>query len=124
LWRLGSIQGTYKHALVILTQEGEKMKLLQIIPKQKLSKSLKTALNEKERELRNRGTTFLKKGTGKWKHTKYYGWINWGESYGKIIVAEIQSKVPETEWQLTQAFVGYLDRHFSEMIESITISYR
>jgi hypothetical protein len=31
---------------------------------------------------------------------------------------------PNSEWQLLQSFVGYLDRHLGEYIESITITYR
>ena len=100
------------------------MKILQVVPRRNAKKYLTTALNEKERELRDRGTTFIRVKAGKWKHKNYWGWINWAESNGGVLVAEIKSRVPETEWQLLQAFIGYLDRHLSDLIESITISYR
>jgi hypothetical protein len=100
------------------------MKLLQITPKPNNKVKLKTAMNEKERAIRNQGTTFVKTGIGKWKHTKHKGWIIWQETYGNIIIAEIKSKVPETEWQITQSFISYLDRHFADLIESIMILYR
>jgi hypothetical protein len=57
-------------------------------------------------------------------HKTYGGWINWDEASGGVIVAEVRSKVPNSEWQLLQAFVGYLDRHFGKNIDSITITYR
>ncbi|MGA2958338.1 MAG: hypothetical protein ABSF48_21750 [Thermodesulfobacteriota bacterium] len=86
------------------------MKLLQVVPRSKAKKRLKAALNEKEREIRGKGTTFVRVRAGRWKHKNYWGWINWEETKGGILVAEIQSKVEETEWQLLQAFIGYLRR--------------
>jgi hypothetical protein len=32
--------------------------------------------------------------------------------------------VKDHEWQMLQAFVGYLDRHLGEQIESISVYYR
>jgi hypothetical protein len=100
------------------------MKIVQVVPRRNAKRGLKTALNEKERDLRGRGTTFVRVKAGRWRHEKYYGWINWEETSGGILVAEVRSRVPETEWQLLQAFIGYLDRHLSDLIESITVSYR
>jgi hypothetical protein len=100
------------------------MKLLQVIPVKDAEIKLKSALNQKERELRNKGTTFFKHNAHKWKHTKYNGWINITDTSGGILVAKIQSRVQESEWQLLQAFLGYLERHFLDLIESITITYR
>ena len=100
------------------------MKLLQVVPRNDAKKSLRAALNEKEREIRDKGTTFRRVRAGRWKHKNYFGWINWEETKGGIVVAEIQSRVEETEWQLLHAFVGYLDRHLSDLIESVTITYR
>ncbi len=40
------------------------------------------------------------------------------------LVAEIQTKVKDHEWQMLQAFIGYLDRHLGEEIECITVHYR
>jgi hypothetical protein len=100
-----------------------KMILLQIIPKHDNNKTLKMALNEKERELRNKGR-FIRVETGKWRHKTYNGWINWESSFYNIIVATIKCKNPKTEWQITQAFMGFLGRYFSNMIENISISYR
>lgn len=100
------------------------MKILQVIPKRNSKTKLKTLLNEKERELRGGRTTFFRQRAGRWQHKTYYGWIKWDQAGGGVLVAEVRSKVPETEWQLLQAFVGYLDRHLGKNIESITITYR
>jgi hypothetical protein len=95
-----------------------------VIPRRETETRLTTLLNTTERELRGSRTTFVRQRAGRWKHKKYGGWINWTEARGGVLVAEIQSKVPETEWQLPQAFVGYLDRHLGDHIESISITYR
>ena len=99
------------------------MKILQVLPRRDAGGKLKTLLNEKERELRGSRTTFYRKKAGRWHHKNYKGWIAWNEAKGGLLVAEIHSK-PESEWQLLQAFVGYLDRHLGEHIESVHIIYR
>lgn len=100
------------------------MKILQVVAKRDSDEKLKTLLDARERELRGSRTTFFRKKAGRWGHKRYQGWITWGETKGGILVAEVHGKAPETEWQLLHAFVGYLDRHFAEHIESITITYR
>ena len=100
------------------------MKLVQVVPRRDAEVKLKTLLNAKERELRNKGTTLVRTKTGKWCHTKYPGWIKWEETPGGLLVAEVRSRKPEAEWQLLSSFVGYLERHFADSIESITILYR
>lgn len=100
------------------------MKIVQVIPRRDAKKHLKTLLNEKERELRGPKTTLVRQKAGRWAHKSYPGWINWDQSAGGLIVAEVQSKVEQSEWQLLLSFVGYLDRHLGHAIESVTIIYR
>jgi hypothetical protein len=100
------------------------MKVIQIIPLADGKPSLKVLLKGTERQLRGRGTTFKRQREGRWVHARYPGWINWDSARGGIIVAEVQSKKSDTEWQLLQAFIGYLDRHIGEYIQSINIIYR
>jgi hypothetical protein len=57
-------------------------------------------------------------------HVKYPGWISWDEAKGGILIAEIHPKSDGSDWQLLQSFVGYLDRHLGEHIDSISIFYR
>ena len=100
------------------------MKILQVVPKPGTKTKLKSLLKVTERDLRGPHTTFQRIGEGRWKHVKYPGWIRWEETLGGSLMAEIQTKVKDHEWQMLQAFIGYLDRHLGEQIESISICYR
>ena len=100
------------------------MKILQVVPKANAKQHLKALLKAKERALRGSSTTFVRQKEGRWRHKKYAGWIKWDEAHGGVLVAEVRTLDGTSEWQLLQAFVGYLDRHFAEQIESIAITYR
>jgi hypothetical protein len=103
---------------------GGLMKIVQVVPSSGIKRSLKQLIKEKERSLRGKGTTFVRDGEGRWTHETYPGWINWEETHGGVVVAELRTKKDGAEWQLTQAFVGYLNRHFGEHIDSISIVNR
>ena len=100
------------------------MKVVCVIPRSDSKESLKSLLKKKERALRGTSTAFSRSREGRWVHVKYPGWINWDEGMGGILLAEIHTKIEGTEWQLLQAFVGYLDRHLGDNIDSITVTYR
>jgi hypothetical protein len=100
------------------------MKIVQIVATEDDKPTLKTLLKETERNLRGRGTTFKRQKEGRWVHARYPGWINWDSTKGGILVAEVQSKKPDSEWQLLQAFIGYVDRHIGQYVQSINIIYR
>lgn len=99
------------------------MKILQVVPRRDTESKLSSLLTAKERELRGSRTTFYRKGPARWAHKAYPGWITWSEAKGGILVAEVHGR-EDSEWQLLQSFVGYLDRHISDQVESITIFYR
>jgi hypothetical protein len=99
------------------------MKIIQVVPRRNNKARLKTLLVQKERDLRG-ASTFVRQRAGLWAHKRYKGRIKWNEASGGLLVAEVQSRVEDAEWQLLRAFIGYLDRHFSDQIESITILYR
>jgi hypothetical protein len=44
-------------------------------------------------------------------------------SKGGILVAEVLAKKSDAEWQLLQSFIGYLDRHLGDSVDSISILY-
>ena len=100
------------------------MKYVQIVPLADGKPNLKTLLKDTERQLRGRGTTFKRQREGRWVHIRYPGWINWDLAERGIIVAKVQSKKPGTEWQLLQAFIGYVDRHIGKYVQSINIIYK
>jgi len=100
------------------------MKILQVIPRANKKAKLKALLKATERELRGGTTTFVRQREGRWKHKKYPGWISWDEAQGGVLVAEVKTLDGKGEWQLLQAFIGYLDRHLADYIESVSITYR
>jgi hypothetical protein len=100
------------------------MKILQVVPKPGITAKLKTILKNTERNLRGPHTTFRREREGRWKHVKYPGWIQWDQAPGGLLLAEIHAKVKDHEWQMMDAFIGYLDRHLGEQIESISVYYR
>jgi len=104
--------------------EGAIMKILQVVPKPGINSKLKTILKTTERTLRGPHTTFRRMREGRWKHVKHPGWIQWDEAVGGLLLAEIHTKVKDHEWQMMDAFIGYLDRHLGEQIESISVYYR
>jgi hypothetical protein len=61
---------------------------------------------------------------GRWKHVKYPGWVQWDDAPGGLLIAEIRTRVKGHAWQIMEAFIGYLDRHLGERIDSISIYYR
>ncbi len=100
------------------------MKIVQVVPRPGISSKLKTGLKSTERQLRGPHTTFQRVREGRWKHVKYPGWIQWDDAPGGLLVAEIRTRVKDHEWQMLQAFIGYLDRHLGEQIECISVYYR
>lgn len=98
-----------------------------IIPKER--ENIYGMLVKKERDLRskNQGTLHRsggkKQGEDKWTHSSYAGWIRLQRCLGGITVALVQSKSPETDWQLLSSFIGFLDRHFRESISTISLTY-
>lgn len=100
------------------------MKIVQVTPKAGIDSKLKTLLKATERQLRGPHTTFEREKEGRWRHVKYPGWIQWDAAAGGLLIAEVRTKVADHEWQILDAFIGYLDRHLGDQIESITIHYR
>jgi hypothetical protein len=100
------------------------MKILQVVPRPRNKVKLKALLKGTERHLRGANTTFRRTREGRWKHVKYPGWVQWDGAPGDLLVAEIRTRVKDHEWQMLHAFIGYLDRHLGEAIESISIYYR
>ncbi|HEX6987812.1 MAG TPA: hypothetical protein VF170_20695 [Planctomycetaceae bacterium] len=86
-------------------------------------------LSQKEQDLRreNRGTLHRsgkrKAGEMKWVHSNYHGWIRIQDCLGGIAVALIQSKAEGADNRLLSSFIGFVDRHFSEAVASVTIAY-
>ena len=74
-----------------------------------------------------RGTFFREgrhlKNSMVWKHKAYSGQVAIKRLPGHALSARIRSSARTGEWQLTSAFLGFVDRHFGDAISVITIRY-
>ena len=100
------------------------MKLIQANPKAKNKQSIHASLNNKERSLRGKGTSFFKGKREKWKHIKFSGRVTVTTAPENILFARVQSKSEAEEGRLFEAFVGYLTRHCGNLIDTLTVYYR
>jgi len=98
------------------------MQILQVIAKESCLNFI-SLLKSKERSLRGGATTFYVEKKNVWKHEKYPGRININSINKRIVSFEIQTRPEGREWQITHAFVGYLNRHFSLDIAQISIFF-
>jgi hypothetical protein len=108
--------------------EGSAMKIIQVIPKEKMR--LYGAMVKKELDIRrsNRGTFSRvgskKRNESKWKHAKFKGRVNLERGLSEVVTIEINSRAEGEESQLLVAFLGWLDRHFNKEILTVNIHYR
>lgn len=104
------------------------MKQLQIVPKGDFN--LYGALVRREVRHRQvaRGTFYRigrkERNQARWAHSTYPGWVKLARGMGGIVLAEIRTRAdPDQEWQLFQAFLGFLDRHFRENLAAINVQF-
>ena len=99
-------------------------KLVQIVPAGRTK--LYGAMVKKEAEIsKRRAGAFSRVGAkqankAKWRHVRFPGWINLTRERSEIVTA----KVNAADWQLLSAFIGWIDRHFGDQVQSVTIQYR
>lgn len=98
------------------------MKVMQVVGKPGVKWT--GQLQEKERSLRNKGTTLVRVARHKWRHKRHPGTISWDESVPGVLVAKIWTRIDGEEWQILNSFLGYLNRHFGDDIQSIAIHFR
>ena len=101
------------------------MRIVQVISKPECDNFI-SLVKKKERELRQRKRgTFYRMNLNRWKHVSYNGYIDFYKAHKNISIFEVKTKsIGGNDWQLLHSFLGFLDRHFHEEIESITILYR
>jgi hypothetical protein len=104
------------------------MKLVEITPRRKVP--LYGALIRRESDIRSKGRgTFARQGRKRarsaiWKHKRFKGTVNLQREGTEQISAKIRSSTPEDEGSLLKAFLGFIDRHCGNQVETITIHYR
>lgn len=103
-------------------------RLIQVVPKEGGNLYGKMVAKEVELAKRNRGTFFRsgpkERDRAKWSHSKYKGWIRIARGTGNVVTVEIQSRSDSDDgWQIVQAFIGWLDRHFGDSIQALNIQF-
>ena len=104
------------------------MRRIQIVPKpgnnlygEMIAKEISLA-QKKQGTLHRSG--LKKKAKAKWAHKTFKGWINLQRGLGNLVLAEIISTAKNnSEWQLLQSFLGFVDRHFSDKVQAVSIQY-
>ena len=100
------------------------MRVIQITPTDGIR--LYQAMIKKEADIRReRAGAFSRTGarTAKaatWKHVRFKGRIKLEREASERVTAKVSS----ADWQLLSAFVGWVDRHFSDQVERMLIEYR
>jgi hypothetical protein len=100
------------------------MKLVHIIPVG--GSRLYRAMVSKEAEIRKQRTGAFSRVGAKaankatWKHVRHKGRINLKRDSSETVTARVNS----ADWQLLSAFIGWVDRHFGDQVQSVNIEYR
>jgi hypothetical protein len=99
------------------------MRTVQIIPLDR--KRLYGAMIKKEAEIRKRRAgAFSRVGAkssnkARWKHIRFKGWIKLEKDRSEVVTAKVNSP----DWQLLAALIGWIDRHFGDWVEAVTIRF-
>jgi len=103
------------------------MRRIQVVPADGANSYGSIIAKEIELAKKNKGTLHRSgpklKDRARWNHSSYPGWVNLAKSIGGVVCLEVRSNVADAEWQLLQAVLGFLDRHFSDKIRAINIQY-
>ncbi|HWE20469.1 MAG TPA: hypothetical protein VG758_25390 [Hyphomicrobiaceae bacterium] len=100
------------------------MKMIQITPTDR--NRLYQAMVKKESDIRReRAGAFSRVGVktankATWKHVRFKGRIKLNREASETVTARVSS----ADWQLLSAFIGWVDRHFGNQVQSVHIEYR
>jgi len=99
------------------------MRLIEVIAKPGCDNFL-SLVKQKQRELKQKKRgTFFPASANRWKHVSHAGYINFIRAHKHVSLFEVISK-SEKDWQILHSFLGFLDRHFHDEMESVKILYR
>jgi hypothetical protein len=111
----------------IRSEEGP-VKIVEIVPRPRAR--LFGMLVAKEESIRRKGRgTYMRvgrksAGKARWKHKKYGGSVALERTDGEHVAARIRAAPPEIERRLLASFLGFVDRHSGDQVDTITIRYR
>jgi hypothetical protein len=104
------------------------VKLVEIVPRPRAR--LFGTLVAREAAIRKAGRgTYMRVGrksasAARWKHKKYAGSVELKRGDGEHVTAKIRAAPPEIERRLLSSFLGFVDRHSGDQVDTITIRYR
>jgi hypothetical protein len=104
------------------------MKIVTIAPRPRAR--LYRALVAKEAAIRQGGRgTYARvgrkvQGSTKWKHKKFKGSVQLAHGDAEIVTAKVRASTAEDERRLLSSFLGFIDRHAGDDVDTITIQYR
>lgn len=104
------------------------MKTIEITPRPR--NQLYKVLVDKETAIQQRGRgTYMRVGrrsqrSVQWKHKMYRGSVRLLHGRDEIVTAKIRAPTAEEERRLLSSFLGFVDRHSAEGVDTITIRYR
>ena len=104
------------------------MKLLEIVPRP--GTRLYGVLVAKEAAIRKSGRgTYTRAGhrsrdSARWEHKLYKGSVRLAHDPSEIVTAKVRAATPEDERRLLSSFIGFVDRHCGDHVDTIKIQYR
>lgn len=104
------------------------MKILEIVPRRRAR--LYGALVAKQAAIRKGGRgTYIRvgrraAGSARWKHKMYKGSVWLAHNASELVTAKVRAATPEDERKLLSSFLGFVDRHCGDQVDTIAIQYR
>lgn len=103
------------------------MKVVEIVPRDR--SRLYGVLVAKEAAIRKGGRgTYVRvgrkaAGSARWKHRNYRGSVHLKRGASEVVTANVRAATPEDERKLLSSFLGFVDRHSGDQVQTITIHY-
>jgi len=116
------------YVFISFSESGTAMKILQIVPRHRTR--LYGALVAKEASIRKSGRgTYMRvgrrsAGATRWKHKMYKGSVRLARDPNETVTVKVQGTTAEDERRLLSSFLGFVDRHYGDELDTITIQYR
>ena len=104
------------------------MKIVEIVPRHRAH--LYDTLVKKEAAIRKFGRgTYTRvgrkvRGSTRWKHKMYRGSVQLSHGQREVVIAKVRATTAEDERRLLSSFLGFVDRHSGDHVDTITIQYR
>jgi hypothetical protein len=107
---------------------GLSMKIVEIVPRPRAH--LYDALIAKQAAIHKKGRgTYSRVGpkarnSARWKHKMYKGSVALTHGKTEAVTAKVRGTSAEDERRLLSSFLGFVDRHGGDKVDTITIQYR